>query len=733
MIRLRSIAAELGLTFLVVALAPILTAYVVANDIFSRSIHAQKLEALTAIAEAAQDRVETYVQGLITDTTTLARTPALVTLLQQPELLITADAKTLAFLHSFSEAKGYYDLLLVDQSGMIRFSLKRETDLGGNIQDTQLEGTQLAATIDAANTLLQTEVSNFAWYPPSQELAAFLAAPIFDNGVIIGNLVLQIDNHALNTIVNHYGGLGESGELLAATRNDSGLVVAAPSRHDPKLTQRAVDSAAFAPLQTAMQGQAGAGRFRDYRGQDVLGVWRYLPSLNWGLLVKIDTAEFQAPIVRFAQISQAVMLASIGLVLFGAWLVNRLVSRPVVQLAQSVTRLEHEALPERLHVPARHEVAALVAAFNQLIASVRVHQRELEERVLQRTAELAEANDELQRSNLELASTLETLQKTQSQLVESEKLVALGQLIAGVAHEINTPLGSIASSIESLTDAYRAHDQFLLLFAELAPLVRERLLELLTAAAAGSTLSLKEKRDLKKDYERQLTALGVGGARQVADLLSQLPPLEIAHFAPLLTDPQAAAILEQLRHGSHIYRSCQNIRTAADKARKVVFALKSFARYDHTGVKTPTSVRESIETVLTLYHNQMKQAVELHTDLADGPLIPAYADELGQVWMNLVHNALQAMDYKGQLAISLEHDADWARVRITDSGSGIPEAIHERIFQPFFTTKAAGEGSGLGLDIVRRIVDKHRGEIRFTSTVGVGTSFEVWLPVQDTD
>lgn len=76
--------------------------------------------------------------------------------------------------------------------------------------------------------------------------------------------------------------------------------------------------------------------------------------------------------------------------------------------------------------------------------------------------------------------------------------MALGQLIAGVAHEINTPLGSIASSIESLTDAYRAHDQFLLLFAELAPLVRERLLELLTAAAAGSTLSLKEKRDLKR-------------------------------------------------------------------------------------------------------------------------------------------------------------------------------------------------------------------------------------------
>lgn len=410
MIRLRSIAAELGLTFLVVALAPILTAYVVANDIFSRSIHEQKLEALTAIADAAQDRVETYVHGLITDTTTLARTPALVELLHQPDPLIQPDSATLAFLNGFSETKGYYDLLLVDQAGNIRFSLKREDDLGGNIRDTRLEGTQLAATIEAANTLLQTEVSNFAWYPPSRESAAFLAAPIFDAGVIVGNLVLQIDNRELNAIVNHYGGLGETGELLAATLDEDGLAaVAAPSRHAPDLPERALNPAAFAPLQAAMQGQAGSGRFVDYRDRDVLGVWRYLPSLNWGLLVKIDTAEFQAPIERFARISQAVMLASIGLVLFGVWLSNRLVSRPIVHLAQSVTRLEHETLPERLQVSARHEIAALVAAFNRLIASVRVHQTELEDRVVQRTAELAEANRELQAANTGLAEANRTI------------------------------------------------------------------------------------------------------------------------------------------------------------------------------------------------------------------------------------------------------------------------------------------------------------------------------------
>lgn len=736
--RLKSIAAELGLLFLVVALAPILTAYYVANDIFGEAIRKEKREALTAIADAAHGRIESYVRALITDTTTLAKSPEVGELLRTPGGRLQPSAAMAEFLRAYREEKGYFDVMLVDQGGHILLSLAQPSVIGESIHGQLLRGTQLARTIDAANTLLQTEVSNFAHYPPSNGYAAFLAAPVFDAGVIIGNAVLQIDNRELDGIINRFGGLGESGELLVGTVENGRLLITAPPRHDFTLQNRQVDETRFAPLRTALAGSQGTGAHTDYRGEDTLAVWRYLPSLNWGMVVKIDTAELYAPIRRFEAISLVVMLASVLLVLFGVLLSNRLVSRPIVRFAQTVKALDEESLPPAVTIDARHEIRELVTAFNTLIASVRSHQHQLEARVLQRTAELAHANAglekanlDLQASNAELAVTLDELQRTHSQLVESEKLATLGQLIAGIAHEINTPLGSIASSIDTIIAGAQQQAAFLQLVATLAPDARARVTALLDAAAAGSTLSLKEKRMLKKDYETRLAACPGVDARKAAEVLSHLAPLEVEPYLPLLGHPQAAALLEHVKHGINIHRASHNIKIASEKARKVVFALKNFARFSDTGSKTPTRLRDSIDTVLTLYHNQIKQAVDLHADLPELPPIPAYADELGQVWMNLIHNALQAMDYSGRLDITLEQDAAQAVVRIRDSGCGIPEDIRDRIFQPFFTTKPAGEGSGLGLDIVRKILDKHGGSIRVESTVGRGSTFEVTLPAAE--
>ncbi|MGC1246890.1 MAG: ATP-binding protein, partial [Spirulinaceae cyanobacterium] len=130
----------------------------------------------------------------------------------------------------------------------------------------------------------------------------------------------------------------------------------------------------------------------------------------------------------------------------------------------------------------------------------------------------------------------------------------------------------------------------------------------------------------------------------------------------------------------------------------------------------------------TLYHNQLKQGVKVQRNYTEIPSILCYPDELNQVWTNLIHNALQAMNNQGDLIIDVVEEKNQAKVSFTDTGKGIPEEIKSRIFKPFFTTKPPGEGSGLGLDIVSKIVDKHQGQITFESQPGC-TTFTVCLPV----
>jgi len=156
--------------------------------------------------------------------------------------------------------------------------------------------------------------------------------------------------------------------------------------------------------------------------------------------------------------------------------------------------------------------------------------------------------------------------------------------------------------------------------------------------------------------------------------------------------------------------------------------LKSYAHFDSKQEKVQANLHDGIETVLTLYQNQLKHGIEVVKNYGNLPKIVCYPDELNQVWTNLIHNALQAMDYKGMLTIETQqHEANIV-LKFTDNGTGIPPEVITKIFQPFFTTKSAGEGSGLGLDIVRKIVEKHEGTIAVESVPGQ-TTFTVSLPI----
>ena len=340
-------------------------------------------------------------------------------------------------------------------------------------------------------------------------------------------------------------------------------------------------------------------------------------------------------------------------------------------------------------------------------------------------------NQEIEAKNQELAAALEQLRTTQQQLIDSEKMAALGQLVAGIAHEINTPLGAIRSSAGNIYKFLgQTLEQLPTLFQSLTPEEGQDFLTLLQRSLQQeSTLSTKEERQFKRALRRQLEESAIENADVIADRLVIMGiSQDIEPFLPLLRKPDSSQILALAYKLSELKRGTMTINTATERASKVVFALKTYARYDQTGEMTPANLTEGIETVLTLYHNQLKKGVKVVRNYSDLPTMLCYPDELNQVWTNLIHNALQAMDYQGTLTLSVMAVEQQAKISIADTGKGIPQEIQEKIFEPFFTTKPAGEGSGLGLDIVKKIIEKHDGKITVESEPGC-TTFNVFLPI----
>ncbi|EDN67268.1 two component sensor histidine kinase [Beggiatoa sp. PS] len=339
-------------------------------------------------------------------------------------------------------------------------------------------------------------------------------------------------------------------------------------------------------------------------------------------------------------------------------------------------------------------------------------------------------NEELQQTNVKLEDTLENLKMAQQELIHSEKMAALGQLVAGVAHEINTPLGAIKSAIDSIKKSLaQTLIQLPRFFQSLSEQQQQTFVLLLQTGLAKTTrLATKEERKLRRKLMRQLQE-DFEDAEPVAYALVEMGIYDnVEPFLPLLKSSHGEQILETAYKLFNLQRSSQTIDMAVQRASKVVFALKSFARYDQSNEKAQADITESIETVLTLYQNQLKHGIEVIKNYASLPLILCYPDELNQVWTNLIHNALQAMDNKGTLLIDIKQQNNQLCVSITDNGKGIPDEIKDKIFEPFFTTKPAGEGSGLGLDIVKKIVDKHDGSITFASQPAK-TTFTVIIPI----
>ncbi|OKH19442.1 histidine kinase [[Limnothrix rosea] IAM M-220] len=283
----------------------------------------------------------------------------------------------------------------------------------------------------------------------------------------------------------------------------------------------------------------------------------------------------------------------------------------------------------------------------------------------------------LLKKNQELQEAFVSLKETQTQLIQTEKMSSLGQMVAGIAHEINNPVNFIHGNVIHLQQHF------------------EDLMELVAL------------------YEAQY-------------------PQDDGAIAELMEDID----LEFLK--GDMPKILTSMKMGSDRIREMVLSLRNFSRLDEADIKA-TDLTEGIESTLTILNSRLKNHVEVVKNYGDLPLVNCYPAQLNQIWMNLMTNAIDAMeerkqqdkDFKPKLTLSTQvMDEKYVCVAIADNGSGFDLSIRHKIFDPFFTTKPIGKGTGLGLSIVYQIVEKHQGRIDMESQPNQGTAFRVVLPIK---
>lgn len=321
---------------------------------------------------------------------------------------------------------------------------------------------------------------------------------------------------------------------------------------------------------------------------------------------------------------------------------------------------------------------------------------------------------------------------------QREKMMALGKLSAGLAHELNNPAAAIRSSTKELLERLSLMPERVIRLGRHhvseAQLMSLTSLPQILAAQSHPKLKALERSRLEDGITDWLDARGISSGWKMAETFVD------AGFTPACLDdiaaqtpPDAIAdVLCWVEGHTAIFNLVREVSSAADRISGLVTSIKSYSHMDRGSNKQPTNVHEGIDTTLTMLgHKLRKKNIQVERKFAENPpAIFALPGELNQVWTNLIDNAIDAMPAEGGvLRVETAPSGSALLVTVTDNGSGIPPELQDRIFEPFFTTKPVGEGTGLGLDIVHRIVTRqHQGYIEVDSRPGC-TRIMVTLPV----
>lgn len=341
-----------------------------------------------------------------------------------------------------------------------------------------------------------------------------------------------------------------------------------------------------------------------------------------------------------------------------------------------------EASNERIARLQTLQVGAILLSlvvFFAMAARLTISLRKRDRIILENTDEIIRQRNEIAIEKERIEKLLNDLKNTQAQLIQSEKMASLGQMVAGIAHEVNTPLGFVTNNLS----------------------IVERNVGILERAL--------------KEYQKLETMLREG---ELGELEAQLETVR-----ELVSRIDEMALTDRTR------KTLAESNIGLLRIQELVTNLRNFSRLDEASLKT-VSLSENIDSALMIATNVVKHKAEVTRNYAPNLMVECYPAQLNQVFLNLITNAAQAIETFGKITITTLAQDDKAIIKIADTGVGIPEQNLKKIFEPFFTTKPIGQGTGLGLSIVYKIIERHNGSIGVKSKVGEGTEFVITLPMK---
>jgi two-component system NtrC family sensor kinase len=400
----------------------------------------------------------------------------------------------------------------------------------------------------------------------------------------------------------------------------------------------------------------------------------------------ISTASIEDAIDDAQKRAGSIAAMEMLLVALFSFVLGTFLTKQLKTLAKGAKSISQGDLDHQVEVKGRDEIAEVAISFNTMTDSLKVirakrdqYQRELEtlnteleERVQRRTEQLSKKNNELE-------TAYEELKHTQAKLVHTEKLASLGQLAAGVAHEINNPIAFIKSNLATLTEYVAAYQSLIEHYDEYV----EHSSELVTRS------------DLK-------------------DLKQKIETIKSKEDLEYINNDIESLLTETI--------------VGTNRVSIIVAGLRDFSHRDN-GELEQVDMNECIESALTIANNQVKYKCKVKKELSPLPLLACNKGKMNQVLLNFIINASQSIVNEGTITIRSIPKENEVIIEISDDGEGIKKENINKLFDPFFTTKPVGQGTGLGLSISHGIIEEHHGYITVESEVGVGTTFQVHLPV----